>query len=382
VRPAVVLLVLASLGTGCKEPPAAKPPEPFSAPIVQPPVEQGEIWGPQDEHNTRVVRRIFHDALVAETGDDSLMRRDAHPKHHACVRARLEVDTKRLRPDYRHGLFAQDGEYEAWVRFSNGDSDRHKDDDEPNFRGMAIKVMKVPYRSYLSEVGLERDNPVHDLVLLNSPTFFIGDTTEYAEFMRAVAKGGLALAGFSMRHGENIKIIQKSRKMKVGNVLDVDYHSATPYKLGSTSMRMQMHSCTDVAHKRPRRPSPNFLAERLEASLAQGEHCFVFYLQPNEDPERNPIEDPLRSWDLETSPLVEVGRLTVLQQTGARAPDQQAMCEHLSFNPWRAPSANRPMGQANRVRLEVYTNQAKLRHDHNEAEEPRPLTLEIEPATR
>jgi len=37
----------------------------------------------------------------------------------------------------------------------------------------------------------------------------------------------------------------------------------------------------------------------------------------------------------------------------------------MTFNPWRAPVENRPLGGVNRIRLEVYLNQSKLRHDHN-----------------
>jgi hypothetical protein len=44
----------------------------------------------------------------------------------------------------------------------------------------------------------------------------------------------------------------------------------------------------------------------------------------------------------------------------------------MSFNPWRAPEENRPMGGVNRIRLEVYIKQAKMRQNYNRVEYPGP----------
>src|SRR5271166_4996452 len=71
--------------------------------------------------------------------DERPVHSDQHPKQHGCVRARFVV-AKGLADELRHGLFAQERAYDAWIRFSNGSQ---RDDRKPDAHGMAIKLMDV-----------------------------------------------------------------------------------------------------------------------------------------------------------------------------------------------------------------------------------------------
>ena len=51
--------------------------------------------------------------------------------------------------------------------------------------------------------------------------------------------------------------------------------------------------------------------------------------------------------------------------------DRNQMCEDMSFNPWRALSQP-SHGWCNRIRLEVYVKQAKMRHKYNGVDHPGP----------
>ena len=73
----------------------------------QPAVEQGEVWGAAEMESARLIQHQFRDMLVASTGDSDLMRRDAHPKHHGCVQAKMVLDNSKLAEEYRVGLFAE-----------------------------------------------------------------------------------------------------------------------------------------------------------------------------------------------------------------------------------------------------------------------------------
>lgn len=343
----------------------------------QPAVEQGEEWGPKQMEQARLIRNQFRDMLEESTGDALQMKRDAHPKHHGCVEAKLEIENQRLNEKHRVGIFEKNNEYRSIIRFSNGDPNHLKSDKAKDVRGMAIKVLGVPYDNYLSEVGVEQTQGVHDFVFMNSEAFFIKDPDHYGKFMNAVKKGGLSFAGFGVFSFLNPKdkflsILLKAFNMKVGNPLDIDYHSATPYKIGPDSMKMKFKSCKTRKDKLERKRGENYLSQKLMTSLEKNESCFDFYIQPNRDPRKNNIENSQLKWSTKKSPFIKVGRLHIPKQTKESILARNDACENSSFNPWRAPLENRPLGGVNRIRLEVYVKQAKMRHGHNGVVYPGP----------
>lgn len=348
----------------------------------QPPVEQGEVWGRKQMEEARLVRNQFRDMLEESTGNASMMKRDAHPKHHGCVTAKLNIDNQTLPSRYQVGLFSQKGSYQSIIRFSNGDPNPLKADTEKDVRGMAVKVLGVPYENYLTKVGVEETPGVHDFVFMNSESFFIKNPDHYGKFMTAVGKGGLGLAGFGVFSFLNprdrfLSILLKAFNMKVGNPLDIDYHSATPYKLGDNSMKMKFKTCKTQKDKLEKERGENYLSLKLMKHLDKKESCFDFYVQPNRQKRKNSIENAQLVWDSKISPFVKVGRLVIPRQSMASIKKRNDECENTSFNPWRAPLENRPLGGVNRIRLEVYVKQAKMRQDYNGLDYPGPQFEEL-----
>ncbi|MCR9203916.1 MAG: catalase [Halobacteriovoraceae bacterium] len=336
----------------------------------QPPVEQGEIWGPKQMEEATLVRNQFRDMLEESTADSPQMKRDAHPKHHGCVEAKLEINNTRLPEKHRVGIFENTGNYRSVVRFSNGDPNPLKSDTKKDVRGMAIKVFDVPYENYLTSTGVEQTTGIHDFVFMNSDSFFIKNPAHYGKFMNAVRGGGLSLAGFGAFAFINprdkfLSILLKAFNMKVGNPLDINYHSATPYKLGPDSMKMMFKTCKRKKTKLDKKRGDNYLSQKLQSYLDKNGTCFDFYVQPNRDPKKNDIENGQKKWSTKKSPFIKVGKLHIPQQSKQSILDKNEACENSSFNPWRAPLANRPLGGVNRIRLEVYVKQAKMRHGHN-----------------
>jgi catalase len=350
--------------------------------IEQPPVEQGEVWGASEMQGARLIQHQFRDMLLESTGDSDHMKRDAHPKHHGCVQAKMVLDNSRLGQEHRVGLFAKNSSYNAMIRFSNGDPDHLKADKKSDVRGMAVKLYDVPYETYLEETGVEKNNSVHDFVFMNSKEFFIKDPVHYGKFMDSLKSGGLSVAMFAAGallnpHDHFVGILRKAFAMKVGNPLDINYHSATPYKLGATSMKMMFKSCKKNKEKVPRKnAAPNFLGERLASYLDKNKTCFDFYIQPNADKKRNDIENSQDKWSTNRSPYIKVGRLEVPQQSAGSIKGRGEVCENMSFNPWRAPEEMRPLGGVNRIRLEVYVKQAKMRQNFNGVTYPGPSQFE------
>ncbi|WP_412473596.1 catalase [Halobacteriovorax sp. YZS-1-1] len=330
---------------------------------LQPKVEQGEVWGQDEVANMNRVGEIFKETLIEATGNNKIMKRDAHPKHHGCVKSELTIDNSKLPQKLRVGLFEENRKYQSIIRFSNGDPDPSKADIEKDIRGMAVKIIGVPYQNYLQDIGLEGNKNIHDLVMMNADSFFIANPKKYEKFMEAT-QGRFGVIGYLLTHWGSIKRIMKAR-VEVSNPLDIDYSSATPYKLGSTSMKMSFKSCRKNKDTIPDNPSHDYLGERLAKTLKSEQGCFDFYIQPNKDPKKNNIENAMLSWDEKKSPQIKVGRLIVNRQHRVRDEMRMSACENMTFNPWRAPQVNRPLGGVNRIRLEVYLNQSKLRHDYN-----------------
>ncbi len=346
----------------------------------QPEVEQGEVWGDEEMKGARLIRNQFRDMLLESTGNNDEMKRDAHPKHHGCVMANLEIDNTRLTSSQKVGIFEKNSKYHSVIRFSNGDPNHHKADNKSDVRGMAIKVLNVPYASYLEDIGVEKDINSHDFVFMNSKSFFIKDPKHYGKFMDSLKDGGLSVLSFGLKAILNpndhfVSILRKAFGMKVGNPLDINYHSATPYKLGNTSMKMMFKSCKSYKTKVPRKAEKNFLAEKLTSYLDKKSSCFDFYIQPNKDPKRNNIENSQKNWSTRKSPYIKVGRLQIPQQSKESIIARNQKCEDLSMNPWRAPVENRPLGGVNRIRLEVYVKQAKMRQQHNNVSYPGPSSF-------
>jgi hypothetical protein len=330
---------------------------------IQPPVEQGEIWGETEKAMMDEIALIFKQTLIESTGDSQTMRRDAHPKHHGCVASELIIDNTLLPKKYQVGLFKENKKYQSIVRFSNGDPDFTKADAEKDVRGMAVKIINVPYSSYLQDIGAEEYKSVHDLVFMNADAFFIPNPGAYEKFMQST-KGRFGVLSYLLLHWGTLKNILKAR-VQISHPLDIDYASATPYKLGASSMKMKFVSCKQTRDSIPKNPGENFLGEKLASYLAREEGCYDFYVQPNQEPKKNYIEDAMIEWDSQKSPFIKVGRMTIKKQTGFRKKERMKACEGMSFNPWRAPVENRPLGGVNRIRLKVYLDQFKLRQEYN-----------------
>lgn len=332
-----------------------------------PPAELDEVWG-QDQ--IRIADFIAKDSVetAQRNKQGSVMRRDAHPKHHGCVRAKLRIENSQLPERYRVGLFS--GlvwtEKDAWVRFSNGDpAGAAADDKNADVRGMAVKILDVP--------GSPRGN--QDLVMMTSESFFSQNGEDYLNLVTALGEGKLALLSYMAFHPRNFSIIRAAR-IDYDNPLLIQYSSAVPYKLGTTSMRFRMVPCMMSAAREVGLSyhGTDPMQEDLKKSVALGSSCFDFQVQPNQDLERNPTEDPRRIWSQDVSPYYSVGSLTILQD--AHFGEYGNFCENISFNPWNSVPENRPLGQINRIRQQAYQAMSKFRHDFNGAPELEPRDLE------
>ena len=309
----------------------------------------------------------------------SLVRRDAHPKHHGVVRASFEVRDD-LPAALRHGVFAMPARFDAWVRFSNGaprvQSDRRRDQ-----RGMAIKLVGVPGMKVLDD---ERDAVTQDFVLASAPRFFIRDVASYAAFTEAASKEPpvrvfgyfLGLNPFAWRLHELRALVSSLRP--TADLLSTKYWSQVPSRLGPHVVKYAA---------RPLDPSPwttpgtddGFLRARLVERLAHADARFDVFVQRYVDEVKTPIEDATIEWRESDAPLERVATLAIPRQA-FDTPDQMALAEHLSFTPWHTLPAHEPVGAINRTRRVVYEAISRYRHARNGVPRIEPRSLDIDPA--
>jgi hypothetical protein len=359
--------------------------------------DTGEHAPSAEEHATiEAIREQAIKFIRRNERFDRTFKRDAHLNPHGCVTAEFHVLPK-LDPRLQQGVFSQpDKRFPVWVRFSNGTM---ADDTKPDGRGMAIKLLGVQGEKLMDD---ERQAQTQDFVMVNYPTFFLRDPEEYLEFFNKQVDGeqfGYFIGWNPLAwHLREFRLGLELLTQKVASPLATTYFSMLPFKLGN-ALNVKYSAlpcapneaidepgrCEPLEHAMPDELGPHYLREALVDDLrprapASGQETpgarFVFRVQV-QDPQRNmPIEDPTIEWTESASPYVAVAELTIPRQR-FDSERQNAFCESLSFTPWHALPAHRPIGGLNRARRVLYEAIAKERHQGNRIPRLEPTGLDI-----
>lgn len=303
----------------------------------------------------------------AAASSDPPARRDAHAKPHGILKASFRVLDSVPAP-LRAGVFREPREFEAWIRFSNGNGTPGRDGASDG-RGMAIKLLAVDG----SPSGTQ------DVLQINHPAFFVADAADYVAFTRNESVLPFVFPGlnpFGWRLREAL-IAARTAFGRARNPLNLRYFTMVPLLCGAVACK---------ASSRPLPPlSPHegtagehFMRANLAAHLATAPARFEFLLQRQTDPHRQPIEDPRITWDEDAAPFVPVAEITIPPQV-FDTPARDAFGENLSFNPWHCHPEHRPLGGINRVRRSVYETVSRVRHELNRAPAAEPRSLAEQP---
>jgi hypothetical protein len=292
--------------------------------------------------------------------------RGQHPKQHGCLKATFEV-RRDLPPSLAVGLFSRPGEYDAFVRFSNG---REVDDRNPDIHGMAVKVLGVPGVKLI-----EDEKSAQDFVMIDHPLFFIRNLTDYVPFSQMLLDLQnssrfwvvFRLYWFFLMRSQlrQFHILRESRGKHIANPLEVQYWSTTPSLWKDSAVKYSARP-TGAALEQPSVPaSADFLREAMKKKLDDDpEVCFDFMVQMQEDPVRHPIEDPTVEWD---SSWHVVASIRIRRQSFAD-PASMQQCEKRSFTPWHSLPDHQPLGSINRARKSVYASLSTTRRRLNGVE--------------
>ncbi len=310
-------------------------------------------------------------AIVEQHRSNTRVMRDAHAKAHGCVKAEVTVLSD-LAPELRHGVLSQPGKtWQAWMRLSNGNA-YPQFDQIRDARGMAIKLLEVPGEKLMTGAAHQQEQ---DFVMFNHPVFFVRDVAEYRSNFAAQAQGHKLLAFFpsldprswELRH---LLIALETLSSAPPSPLASTYFSVTPFKLGPHNIKYRVipapENCPAYQLPEPNTRLPNFLRSALyrQLSLDRVPACFALQVQRQNPEHYMPIEDPSVEWDESISPYETVATIRLPAQD-FDSPEQNLFCDNLSFNPWHALPAHRPIGGINRLRKAVYEAVSVYRHERN-----------------
>lgn len=327
-------------------------------------VTLGEQAHPDEQALADQIGAVIEQSLRSQYASGNVLR-DAHPKAHGCVRAEFRV-APTLPPALAHGLFIPGASYPAWIRFSNGARDATRPDIKGDARGIAIKLMRVPGESLLSEddAGL---GATQDFILISHPVFFANDPRRYLSVVTLASSDSAAsklLIPFHLGFRGSLIALKTSRTV-ISHPLQARYWSTVPYQLGSGSGRQavkySVRACSTTVDPLPSQPSTNFLRDRLRATLQDGDACLEFLVQPRTSSGMS-VEDSMTEWREQDAPFHKVATLHIPRQT-FDTPEQNAFCEALSFNPWHALPEHRPLGITNRLRKVIYDRISRVRRE-------------------
>jgi catalase len=275
--------------------------------------------------------------------------RVAHVKQHVGAVGELVVTAPE---NARFGVFAEAGaSFPVYVRFSNG-SGRHQGDAAPDARGFAIKLVGVPGKKLIE--GMENEI-TQDFLFINTPTLPVRDPDEFMVLLRAAKDGPAKLlprlvsgVGLGRALGMMWKVVTAK---KVTSFATHEFNTAAPVTLGDSAAKLGLFPLDPGEF--PATSGDDYLREDLVARLRAGALRWSLRAQPFVDEQTTPIEDTSVVWQ---GPWLELGTLTLPKQDpeSSRGVEISELVNRLSFDPWHAVEAHRPVGAIMRARKAAY----------------------------
>ena len=271
--------------------------------------------------------------------------------------------TLRVRDDLpehaRHGLFAQPGEHEVWLRLSNGAAGRFGDA-RPDVRGFAFKVHGVA-----GPGALGKPTTVQDFAFINQEVFALPTSDEFADLAIAAGQGPGALLRYLIRRHGFFGALRQAGRLKrsmdrpfAGFAVE-PFYSAAPIACGPYAVKVRLWP---EAKAGPAEAVAGWQAQ-LERRLAAGPVRYQLQLQFFVDEQRTPIENPTVPWPEQVAPYVTVADLEIgkEQPQGDAARAFTEKVEAATFDPWAALAEHRPLGEIMRARKVTYYESQKAR---------------------
>jgi catalase len=277
--------------------------------------------------------------------------RDFHSKG-MCTRGKFTVTSSNIPEAYRVGIFAQDGVYPMYARFSNGRPGRNSDDKNGSVFGFGIKLLDVPGQKFdMQKLGSTKPrNSNQDWNLATGETFPIPTADIYRQ------QREFSTAFFAAKHPLITAALLRSLR-HIDSFLSTEYHSQVALHYGEDFVaKFSVVPCSgakaDISSAEGSQRGSDYLREDLKAKLSQESACFVFRAQirPSDNnlhaPMTNwnktyPSDNPTILWSKSDIPVHEIARIELPKQPNIDK--YQSECEALSINPGNTLEVFRPI---------------------------------------
>jgi catalase len=324
--------------------------------------------------------------------------RPVHAKSHGILVGTLTV-LEGLPEPLAQGMFAHAGMYPVIMRFSTNPGDLLSDK-VSSPRGLAVKVLGVQGETVANHAG----NTTQDFVCVDGDVFSAPDPAGFLDQIKLFDK--------TLETPEGIKHAVSVTARAVNSVIGVvGLHSATLEGVGAPAVHILGESFTTVAPLRYGNyvakvgfaPASENLKKLTGESIDLGDDYNAleelikkFFRHEDavwevkvqlaleetgaEKDKKFPVEDASKEWPKEESPWQTVARITVKAQDTYSDERQRFVDEQISFTPWHALAAHRPLGGVMRSRLKAYEEASKYRAQRNGHPHVEPKAIEEVPA--
>jgi hypothetical protein len=317
--------------------------------------------------------------------------RDAHAKSHGIVKGELHVQSDL--PDYlRQGLFAQARSYPVIIRFSSAPGDLLSDR-IPTHRGMAIKVIGVE-----GPRALPDDASTQDFLLVNSPTIPFGNIQAYYKFQqfqekqstqpdpseakaRLQARGGRLVAKALEATHRKLPPLVELLAANNNHILGETFHSMGVLRYGDYIAKLSAAPLSASVRALTNRPlpadaGPSILQELVIDFFRTQSATYELRAQLCTDLRTMPVEDASVRWPETESPHQAIATICIPAQDAYSNERRVYADDVLSFTPWHALAAHRPLGSIMRVRVKAYEGSSIYRHSMNTTPRREPCTID------
>ncbi len=336
---------------------------------ILPSPEDQEIKTENEDALIESIKEVVLQRMKDTYPDGKTMKRDAHPKSHGVAHGKLIVEPG-LPAEFRKGIFANQAEYTALIRFS-ASLQQVTPDIVQQPQGLAIKLLGVEGEKVLDE---GKNEQTQDFVMINHPVFFVSDLESYLSLFQAQVGKPEELEAWARKYPENVAVVGRMIAEEFYNPAAVQYWSQTPYKFGDRVAKYSVRPLSGAKNERPESMLLDYQREELVKTLKNGEVRFEFLIQFQKDPEAQPVEDPRVVWQEADTQPIRVATL-VLPQQDISGDKNLEIAENLSFTVWHTLEDHRPLGAVNRARRAVYMAGSKLRHAKNGVERKEPTEI-------
>ncbi|HEX6353354.1 catalase family protein [Actinophytocola sp.] len=347
---------------------------------------------PNEEELTRQVVAAMRHANEEVAAKHRHGLRDAHAKSHGVLAGELRVRPN-LPEHLAQGLFAQPRTYPVIVRFSTAPGDL-RSDQVPTQRGFAIKVLGAP-----GPRAVDDGFTTQDFLLVNHPTLPFGTIGTYAKLQKLLEQlprqrdQQLQLAGLGARVAARVlaragrPISPKIETLAAANnhILGETFHSMAALRYGEHVAKISAapsSSNVRLLTGQPvgRKAGESALRDLVVDFFAGNDAEYDLRAQLCVDIDKMPVEDASVLWPEELSPHEVVATVHLPAQDAYSDARRRYADDVLSFNPWHALDAHRPLGSIMRSRRAAYAQSSGFRHGYNGVEQHEPASIDELPA--